>query len=125
MHIKDSTGLFEIRLEFGSAIYMVFSFFLTKNSILTSFEHHLDQQYGKIRTSEREKFEDGFEAFKLGVMIQELRKENGLKKKQLAEKCGTTKTYISRIENNASDIRLSTLMRIVREGFGRHLKLSI
>jgi HTH-type transcriptional regulator / antitoxin HipB len=92
---------------------------------LTSFEHHLDQQYGKIRTSEREKFEDGFEAFKLGVMIQELRKENGLKKKQLAEKCGTTKTYISRIENNASDIRLSTLMRIVREGFGRHLKLSI
>jgi HTH-type transcriptional regulator / antitoxin HipB len=92
---------------------------------LTSFEDHLDQQYGKIGTPEREKFEEGFEAFKLGIMIQELRKDYGLTQEQLAEKCGTTKTYISRIENNASDIRLSTLMRIVREGFGRHLKLSI
>jgi HTH-type transcriptional regulator / antitoxin HipB len=97
----------------------------TVNNNLTSFEDHLDQQYGKIGTPEREKFEEGFEAFKLGVMIQELRKKNGLTQEQLAEKCGTTKTYISRIENNASDIRLSTLMRIVREGFGRHLKSSI
>jgi len=92
---------------------------------LTSFEDHLDQQYGKRGTDEREKFEEGFEAFKLGAMIQELRKDSGLTQEQLAEKCGTTKTYISRIENNASDIRLSTLMRIIREGFGRHLKLSI
>ncbi len=98
---------------------------MTTNNNLTSSEDHLDQQYGIIGTPEREKFEEGFEAFKLGVMIQELRKENGLTQEQLADKCGTTKTYISRIENNASDIRLSTLMRIVREGFGRHLKLSI
>jgi HTH-type transcriptional regulator/antitoxin HipB len=95
------------------------------NKNLTSFEDHLDQQYGKRGTSEREKFEEGFEAFKLGVMIQELRKENGLTQEQLAEKCGTTKTYISRIENNASDIRLSTLMRIIREGFGGHLRLNV
>ena len=92
---------------------------------LTSFDDHLDQQYGERGAPEREKFEEGFEAFKLGVMIQELRKENGLTQEQLAEKCGTTKTYISRIENNASDIRLSTLMRIIREGFGRQLRLSI
>jgi DNA-binding XRE family transcriptional regulator len=97
----------------------------TMNKNLTSFEDHLDQQYGKTGSPEREKFEEGFESFKLGVMIQELRKENGLTQGQLAEKCGTTKTYISRIENNASDIRLSTLMRIVREGFGKQLKLSI
>ena len=87
------------------------------NNNLTSFEDHLDQKYGKRGTTEREKFEEGFEAFKLGVMIQELKKESGLTQEQLAEKCGTTKTYISRIENNASDIRLSTLMRIMREGF--------
>ena len=96
-----------------------------KNNNLTSFADHLDQQYGKRGTAEREKFEEGFEAFKLGVMIQELRKENGMTQEQLAKKCGTTKTYISRIENNASDIRLSTLMRIVREGFGGHLRLSV
>jgi DNA-binding XRE family transcriptional regulator len=96
-----------------------------EKSNLTSFEDHLDQQYGKRGTSERERFEEGFEAFRLGVMIQELRKENGLTQEQLAAKCGTTKTYISRIENNASDIRLSTLMRIIREGFGGHLRLSV
>ncbi|MFW5759666.1 MAG: helix-turn-helix domain-containing protein [Cyclobacteriaceae bacterium] len=95
------------------------------NNNLTSFEDHLDQQYGKRGTPEREDFEEGFEAFKLGVMIQELRKENGLTQEQLARKCGTTKTYISRIENNASDIRLSTLMRIIREGFGKQLKLKV
>jgi len=96
-----------------------------KNSNLTSFDDHLDQQYGKRGNSEREMFEEGFEAFRLGVMIRELRKENGLTQEQLAVKCGTTKTYISRIENNASDIRLSTLMRIIKEGFGRQLRLSV
>jgi len=92
---------------------------------LTSFKDHLDQQYGKRGTAIREKYEEGFEASKLGVMIQQLRKDNGMTQEQLAEKCGTTKTYISRIENNASDIRLSTLMRIIREGFGGHLRLRV
>jgi HTH-type transcriptional regulator / antitoxin HipB len=87
--------------------------------------HHLDEQYGKRGTKEREEFEEGFESFKIGVMLQELRKEQGLTQEQLAEKCGTTKTYNSRIENDASDIRLSTLMRIIRQGFGRHLKMSV
>ena len=95
------------------------------NKHLTSFTYHLDKQYGKIGTAKREKHEEEFESFKLGVMLQELRKEKGMTQEQLAEKCGTTKTYISRIENNASDIRLSTIMRIIREGFGGHLRLSV
>lgn len=96
-----------------------------KNKNLTSLSSHIDAQYGVRGTESREKFEEEFEAFKLGVMIHELRKEQGLTQEQLAKKCGTTKTYISRIENDASDIRLSTLMRIFREGFGRQLKLSL
>jgi DNA-binding XRE family transcriptional regulator len=92
---------------------------------LTSFSDHLDQQYGKLGTKKREEFEEGFEAFKLGAMLQELRKDQGMTQTQLALKCGTTKTYISRIENDASEVRLSTLMRIIREGFGGHLKLSV
>jgi HTH-type transcriptional regulator/antitoxin HipB len=92
---------------------------------LTSFAEHLDKQYGRRGAAKREKYEEEFEAFKLGVMLQELRKEQGLTQEQLAQKCGTTKTYISRIENNASDIRLSTLMRIIREGLGGHLRLSV
>lgn len=92
---------------------------------IKSFSDHLDEQYGKRGTESREKYEEGFEAFKLGVMIQELRKEKGLTQEELARKCGTTKNYISRIENNASDIRLSTLMRIIREGLGGHLQLRV
>lgn len=95
------------------------------NKNLTSFADHLDKQYGKKGTPARKKYEEGFEAFKLGAMLQDLRKEQGLTQGELAEKCGTTKTYISRIENNASDIRLSTLMRIIREGLGGQLKLSV
>ena len=95
------------------------------NNNLTSFADHLDTQYGKRGTTEREEFEEGFESFKIGVMLQELRKEQGMTQEQLAAKCGTTKTYISRIENDASDIRLTTLMRIVRQGFGKHLKMSV
>ena len=95
------------------------------NNNLTSFADHLDTQYGKRGTTEREEFEEGFESFKIGVMLQELRNEQGMTQEQLAAKCGTTKTYISRIENDASDIRLTTLMRIVRQGFGKHLKMSV
>lgn len=97
----------------------------TENKKITTFAEHLDAQYGESGTETREKFEEEFESFKLGVLIQEMRKERGLTQEQLALKCGTTKTYISKIENNASDIRLSTLMRIIRQGLGGHLKLSL
>ena len=95
------------------------------NKNLTSFTDHLNSQYGKRGTESREQYEQEFEAFKLGIMFQELRKEQGLTQEKLAEKCGTTKNYISRIENDVSDIRLSTLMRIIQEGLGGHLKLSV
>ena len=95
------------------------------NKSLTSFTEHIEKHYGKRGTKKREEYEEGFEAFKLGVMLQELHKDKGMTQEQLAEKCGTTKTYISRNENNASDIRLSTLMRIISEGLGGHLKLSV
>lgn len=98
---------------------------VTQNGKLKSFASHLDDQYGERGTPDGEEYEEEFEAFKLGAMIQELRKRQGLTQEQLADKCGTTKTYISRIENNASDIRLSTLMRIIREGLGGSLKLSV
>ena len=92
---------------------------------LVSWDDHLDKKYGKMGTPTRDKYEEGFENFKIGVLIQEARKQQNLTQQELALKCGTTKNYISRIENNASDIRLSTLMRIIREGLGGHLKLSL
>jgi HTH-type transcriptional regulator/antitoxin HipB len=92
---------------------------------ITSFDDHLDEQYGEIGTDSREKFQEEFETFKIGILIQEARKKQHMTQEQLAEKVGTTKNYISRIENNASDIRLSTLMRIIRDGLGGSLKLSL
>jgi len=92
---------------------------------LVSWDDHLDIKYGKKGTQTRDKYEEGFENFKIGVLIQEARKQQNLTQEELALKCGTTKNYISRIENNASDIRLSTLMRIISEGLGGHLRLSL
>ena len=95
------------------------------NKNLTSWDDHLDKKYGKSGISSREKYEEEFETFKIGVLIREARKKQHMTQEQLAKKVGTTKNYISRIENNASDIRLSTLMRIIREGLGGHLKMSL
>ena len=96
-----------------------------KENNLTSFEDHLDKQYGKKGTNRRDQFEHEFEAFKIGVLIQEARKKKHLTQEELAQRVGTTKNYISRIENDASDIRLSTLMRIIKEGLGGHLTLTL
>jgi len=95
-----------------------------KNNKLVSWDSHLDKKYGKNGTATRNKYEEEFEAFKIGVIIQEARKNQHLTQEELALKVGTTKNYISRIENDASDIKLSTLIRIIREGLGGHLKLS-
>lgn len=95
-----------------------------KNNKLVSWDSHLDKKYGKNGTVTRNKYDEEFEAFKIGVIIQEARKNQHLTQEELALKVGTTKNYISRIENDASDIKLSTLIRIIREGLGGHLRLS-
>ncbi|TAE32510.1 MAG: XRE family transcriptional regulator [Cytophagales bacterium] len=90
----------------------------------TTFEAHLNQQYGVKGTLKRDEFEQGYDAFKLGVLIQEARKKQNLTQEELALRIGTSKSYISRIENDASDIRLTTLMRIA-EGLGGQLNVSL
>lgn len=91
---------------------------------LTDWDEHIDNKYGKRGTPVRNKYEEGLEAFKIGVLIAEARKKKHLTQKELAEKTGTTKNYISRIENDASDIRLSTLIRIIKKGLGGNIHLS-
>ena len=98
---------------------------MIKKNELVDIEIFIDKQYGNRGTKKRELFEEGYEAFRLGFMLQEMRQQHNMTQEQLAQKCGTTKNYISRIENDASDIRISTLMRIIREGFGGHLRLSV
>ena len=94
-----------------------------KQSNIVDWDDHLDHKYGKKGTPSREEYAEEFETFKIGVLLQEARKKQHLTQEELALKIGTTKNYVSRIENDASDIRLTTLMRIVREGLGGHLTL--
>lgn len=92
---------------------------------ITTLDEILDNKYGPKGSKDRNKFEQEFEAFKIGVLIEQARKERKMTQSELAEKCGTNKSYISRIENNASDIRLSTLMKIIQDGLGGKLKLDL
>ena len=84
-----------------------------------------DKHYGKVGTKKRDKLEEGYDHFKIGALILDARKEKGLTQEQLANKVGTTKSYISKIENNIKEVRLSTLRKIVEIGFGGHIDLSI
>ncbi|HQS36474.1 MAG TPA: helix-turn-helix transcriptional regulator [Sediminibacterium sp.] len=95
----------------------------TKNSTKT-LALLIEEQYGKKGTPKRDKFDKGYESFKLGAMIQEARLEKGLTQEQLAEKCGTNKAYISKVENDIKDVRISTLQKIIEVGLGGHLNLT-
>jgi DNA-binding XRE family transcriptional regulator len=98
---------------------------MKNNNDIQTFDQLLDSKYGKKGSPKRELWEQQFEAFKIGVLIEEARKKQGLTQEELAQKCGTNKSYISRIENDASDIRLSTLMKIIQVGLGGQLKLTL
>jgi len=97
----------------------------TKNSNLTTLEEFKEKNYGKPGTKERDELEAGYQNFKIGALIHDARIEKGMTQEQLAEKVGTTKSYISKIENNIKEARISTLQKIVELGFGGHLELSI
>ena len=84
-----------------------------------------DKHYGVRGTEQRDELDNGYENFKLGTLLHEARLEKGMTQAELADKVGTTKSYISKIENNIKEVRLSTLQKIVQLGLGGHLDLSI
>ena len=96
-----------------------------KTNNLKTLATFKDKFYGKIGTEKRDDLEKGFDQFKLGVMIHEARLQKGLTQEELAIKSGTTKSYISRIENNIKEVRFSTLQKIVELGLGGKLELAI
>ena len=98
---------------------------MKNNSNITSLEDILDLKYGPLGTEARENWEQRYEAFKIGVLIEEARKSKNMTQAELAAKIGTNKSYISRIENDSSDSRLSTRFRIIHEGLGGHSKLKV
>jgi HTH-type transcriptional regulator / antitoxin HipB len=89
-----------------------------------TLDQFITEQYGSIGTEKRVALEKGYETFKLGALIQEARLKRGFTQEQLADRIGTNKGYISKVENNIKDIRLSTLQKII-EGLGGQLSISI
>ena len=89
-----------------------------------SFDDLLNAEYGKRGTERREAFEANAEAFCLAECLKEQRKLAGLTQEELAEKIGTKKSYISRVENGHTDIQLSTLFKIFN-GLGRRVSFTV
>lgn len=95
------------------------------NKNMKSLDQFIEDEIGEVGTEQREVFDNEYDAFKLGVLIQQARESKGLTQEQLATLAGTNKSYISRLENNLKDVRFSTLQRIINDGLGGHLDISI
>jgi ribosome-binding protein aMBF1 (putative translation factor) len=94
-----------------------------KNS--KTFDQLLDEKYGKKGTKQRDQYEADSLAFRIGAMLKEARIEAHLTQEELAEKTGTKKSYISRIERGLSDIQISTFYKLIELGLGKNLTISI
>ncbi len=90
-----------------------------------TFDELLDIQYGKIGTKKRDEFEEKAQYFVISETLKNARREAKMTQEQLADKVGTKKSYISRLENGKCDIQLSTLYRIFEHGLGRRINLLI
>lgn len=141
--LKNTSGLYEIRLQVESNIFRIFYFFSfdnlvvlgygfqkkilmkTKNQILKSLDQFINENMGVVGAKNREEFNTEYDAFKIGVLIQQAREYKGLTQEQFANLAGTNKSYISKLERNLKDIRFSTLQRIINEGLGGYLDISI
>ena len=90
----------------------------------SNLDELLNVEFGNVGTATRDEFDRETEAFCLAQTLKEERKRAGLTQEELANKIGTKKTYISRLENGKADIQLSTLFRIF-EGLGKRVSLTI
>ncbi len=90
-----------------------------------TFDELLDIKYGIVGTAKRDEFDNKSKAFMIGELIKDARLNAKITQEALALKTGTKKSYISRVENGKIDIQLSTLYKILEEGLGRHVNLTL
>lgn len=82
---------------------------------IQSFDELIELEHGKLGTESRNKYEEGAQLFIVGEMLKAARKEAKLTQEQLADKAGTKKSYISKLENGKGNIQFSTLIRILNK----------
>ena len=91
---------------------------------IKTFDELIELEHGKIGTENRNNYEEGTQMFIVSEMLKSARKEAKLTQEQLAEKAGTKKSYISKLENAKGNIQLSTLIRIFEQGLNRRIGLT-
>ena len=93
-------------------------------SILTPIEDLITEDFGAVGTPQRDQFEMECDAFIIGEQLKEERRKAGLTQEQLAERIGTKKSFISRVERGHTDIQLSTLVKLFH-GLGRQVRVRV
>jgi len=91
---------------------------------IRDFDELIEREHGKIGSDSRNEYEERAQMFIVSEMLKEARKEANLTQEQLAEKAGTKKSYISKIENAKGNIQLSTLIRIFEKGLNKRIGLT-
>ncbi len=91
---------------------------------ISSFDQLIEVEHGKIGTKSRNIYEENSQMFIISEMLKDARKEAKITQEQLAEKTGTKKSYISRIENGKGNIQLSTLIRLFELGLNKRIGLT-
>lgn len=90
-----------------------------------SWKEIKDTVYGNKGTERRDELERDFEGFKIGLQLKKAREEKQLTQTELGELVDKKREYISRIENNGSNLTLKTLYDIVEKGLGGKVKIEI
>ncbi|MBU2914404.1 MULTISPECIES: helix-turn-helix domain-containing protein [Reichenbachiella] len=93
-------------------------------SKVTTFDELLEVEHGSIGTDSRNEYEEGAQMFIVSEMLKDARKAANMTQEQLAERAGTKKSYISKIENAKGNIQLSTLIRIFEKGLNKRIGLT-
>lgn len=96
-----------------------------KSENITTWTDLKDQVYGEKGTSRRDRLDREFKSFKIGLMLREAREEKNMTQDQLGLKIEKKRSFISRIENDASNMTLKTLYDIVEKGLGGKIKIQI
>ena len=90
-----------------------------------SWKEIKDNVYGEKGTERRDELERDFEGFKIGVLLKKAREDKQMTQTQLGDLVDKKREYISRVENNGSNMTLKTLFEIVEKGLGGKIRIQI
>ena len=97
----------------------------TENKNISTWTEIKDKVYGEKGTERRDNLEREAESSRIGLLLKKARESQNMTQEELGQKVDKKRTYISRVENNGSNITLSTLFDIVEKGLGGKVNISI